>query len=183
MAGKGSLLIFPGGRDIPYHQALRGVANRHIHRFVQEGGSFLGLCAGGYYGSAEIEFEKGGALEVIAKRELQFFPGLARGPAYGLGKFCYQKRTRSADCPLTPLFFRQASQISAAYYNGGCAFISPEEYEDVSVLARYADLPMEPAAIVQCRVGKGQAILCGVHPEYSAFYEGARQHLNLHLSL
>ncbi len=85
---------------------------------------------------------------------------------------------------LACIFICQANppQASAAYYNGGCAFIAPEEHRNVTVIARYADLPQEPAAIVQCRVGKGLALLSGVHPEYSAAYEGAQLHLKGHLS-
>ena len=45
-----ALLVFPGGRDIPFHAALQGKGNELIQKFVREGGSFLGICAGGYYG-------------------------------------------------------------------------------------------------------------------------------------
>jgi glutamine amidotransferase-like uncharacterized protein len=46
------------------------------------GGSYLGLCAGAYYGSSRVVFEPGTPLEVIGDRELAFFPGIARGAAY-----------------------------------------------------------------------------------------------------
>lgn len=57
------------------------------------GGKFLGICAGAYYGSCEVKFETEGPLEVVGKRELQFFPGTAYGPAYGLRKFCYENNS------------------------------------------------------------------------------------------
>ncbi len=216
------LLIFPGGRDIPYHHALRGRPNDSIRNFVLEGGKFLGICAGGYYGSAVVEFELGHPLEVTGRRELQFFPGVASGPAYGPGKFCYyslrgaQMATLSLSepfplCPFEDLreFFDDCTAIPpqvyvskyafrrggvnsfenfpnllgkitagmalsqsevSAYYNGGCLFKSVEEYSSVSVIARYADIEGHPAAIVKCIVGDGQATLCGVHPEYSAYH-------------
>jgi glutamine amidotransferase-like uncharacterized protein len=47
--------------------------------FVEGGGSYLGLCAGAYYGCSRVEFETGGAMEVVGARELAFFPGVARG--------------------------------------------------------------------------------------------------------
>lgn len=156
------LVIFPGGRDIPYHQALQGLGNHHIAQFVHSGGSFLGFCAGAYYGCKSIEFEKGGPLEVLADRELQFFPGIARGPALGLGKFSY---TGLEGAQLAQL--STATAMTAAYYNGGCFFVSADAYEEVSVLARYQALEEQSAAIVRCKVGKGQAILSGVHPECS----------------
>lgn len=168
------LLIFPGGRDIPYHRALQGAANGHILDFVRQGGRFFGICAGAYYGSAIIEFEMGSEMEVVAERELKFFPGIARGPAYGAGKFSYQNQqgAQMAALELCPSFCKAIT--AAAYYNGGCAFIEAEKYSTVSVIGRYADLDETPAAIVECAVGAGKALLCGVHPEYSATYEAAR---------
>ena len=77
------LIIIPGGRDVPYHNHLQGEPNQRIRRFVENGSSYLGICAGGYYGSQEVVFEEGGELEVIDKRELAFFPGRAVGPAFG----------------------------------------------------------------------------------------------------
>lgn len=161
------LLIFPGGRDIPYHQALEGSGNHHISDFVCNGGNFLGICAGGYYGSASIEFEQGGPLEVVANRELKFFPGIARGPIYGLGKFHYQsdQGAQIAKLSLSP----STSSFVSIYYNGGCAFVKAECYDNISIIARYADIDEQPPAIVKCAVGTGQAILCGVHPEYNTY--------------
>lgn len=162
------LVIFPGGRDTPYHNALKGSGNDKIRDFVLKGGNFLGICAGGYYGSSLIEFEKNGPLEVIAERELKFFPGIARGPAYGLGKFDYRsgKGAQIARIDLVNPFSQ-----TAAYYNGGCLFLEAEKYQTISILGRYSDIEGKPAAIVKCKVGQGQAILCGVHPEYSAYHE------------
>ena len=86
---RASLVAIPGGADIPYMRALNGEGNRRIRQFVEEGGLYLGICAGGYYGSSAIEFEKGNRLEVCGKRELSFFPGMAVGPAYGPNLFRY----------------------------------------------------------------------------------------------
>lgn len=167
------LVIFPGGRDIPYHEALKGTGNKHIKDFVLEGGKYLGICAGGYYGSASIEFEKGEPLEVCAPRELKFFPGIARGSAYGTGKFRYgsEQGAQIAKLHLFP------SSNMAAYFIGGCTFVDAEKYEDVSIIARYADIENQPAAIVKCRVGAGSALLCGVHPEYSAGFKFSKKHI------
>ena len=170
------LVIFPGGRDIPYQQALKGRSNHHIKDFVQNGGKFLGICAGGYYGSAIVEFERGGPLEVLATRELKFFPGIARGPAYGLGKFCYQSE-QGAQIAKLHLFSTSSSSNSAAYYNGGCAFVDAEKYDGISVIARYADIQETPSAIIKCNIGVGKAILSGVHPEYSTEYEETKKRI------
>lgn len=54
-------LVFPGGRDVPYLEALAGAGCARIRRYVEGGGSYLGLCAGAYFGSAYCEFERCGA--------------------------------------------------------------------------------------------------------------------------
>lgn len=160
---KTTLLIFPGGRDVPYHNLLKGVANQRIANYVQQGGSYLGICAGGYYGASFIEFEKGGQLEICASRELQFYPGKAVGPAYGNGQFCYQS-DKGARASLISWIGGECH----IYFNGGCFFEHPENYPNVEVMARYQDLEKQPAAVVFCKIGKGKAVLCGIHPEYGA---------------
>lgn len=39
-------IVFPGGRDSPYHEKLSGPGNKLIRKFVEDGGWYLGLCAG-----------------------------------------------------------------------------------------------------------------------------------------
>ncbi len=156
-----ALLVIPGGRDVPYHACLQGPGNQRIIDYVASGGRYLGICAGGYYGSAYVEFEKGGELEVLAARELAFFPGKAIGPAYGLGQFAYESERGAHSARLS--WHEGASYV---YFNGGCFFEDPEAHPDVEVLARYEDLPGSLAAAVSCSVGAGRALLCGVHPEY-----------------
>jgi len=161
------LLAFPGGRDVPYHTLLRGKANAKIRAYVEGGGSYLGICAGAYYGAYAIEFRKGLSLEVCGTRELAFFPGVAVGPVYASDEFCYtsEKGARAASVQwIGPGPFKDRPYV--LYYNGGCRFMAPERHSQVTVLAHYEDFPERPAAIVQCQVGKGRAILSGVHLEY-----------------
>ena len=156
-----ALIVFPGGRDLPFHQLLKGEGNASIRAYVENGGRFLGICAGGYYGSSYIEFEKGGDLEVCGPRELAFFPGKAIGPAYGKGIFCYHSEMGTYAAPI-----KWKGGVSFMYFKGGCFFEKAEEFSSIEVLANYADLPESPAAVVYCRVGRGAAILSGIHPEF-----------------
>ena len=41
-----ALLVFPGGRDLPYMAELSGGPNARIRRWVERGGRYLGICAG-----------------------------------------------------------------------------------------------------------------------------------------
>lgn len=85
-----ALLIIPGGRDVFYHSLLDGRGTDKIRSYIENGGKYLGICAGAYFACEEIEFEKGGALEVCGSRSLKLFPGTAVGPAYGLNKYSYE---------------------------------------------------------------------------------------------
>jgi biotin--protein ligase len=81
-AATAALLVMPGGADLPYCSALGGAGNAAIARYVREGGRYLGLCAGGYYGCARVDFEPGNrGMAVAGPRELAFFPGAAVGAA------------------------------------------------------------------------------------------------------
>lgn len=162
-----SALIFPGGRDIFYHKALQGEGNRRIREFVTNGGGYLGLCAGGYYGCGAIEFEKGHPLEVIEERELKFFPGLAAGSAYGPREFRYEDESGSRVAHIVWQDELPELKTCPVYFNGGCRFVDAASYANTKVLACYGDIEGHPAAIVECQFGKGCAVLSGVHPEYA----------------
>jgi glutamine amidotransferase-like uncharacterized protein len=128
-------------------------------KYVAEGGSFLGICAGSYYGSSYVEFDKSGPLEVLGDRELKFFSGKAIGPV--LAPYDYKTQSGSRAAELRTTF--QSAQTLALYYNGGGFFENAEGYPNTKVLAYYANrLP----AIISTTYGKGNVILSGVHFEY-----------------
>jgi glutamine amidotransferase-like uncharacterized protein len=160
-----TLLIIPGGRDVYYHSSLAPEGTLKIRNFVSSGGHYLGLCAGAYFASDFIEFEKGGYLEVLGKRNLEFYPGKAIGPAYGLNKYSYENE-KGAEAAL--ISWKEGQCF--AYYNGGCYFEGAHNYPDVEVLSTYDHLDGKPAAIVSCKFGKGRAFLSGVHIEYSSHF-------------
>lgn len=155
-----ALLVMPGGADLPYVSKLSGQGIAHIKKFVENGGTYLGFCAGAYFGAQEIEFEKGGKLEVLGKRELGFYKGKAIGPAYGPG-FCYENSSSAKAAKLR----LHSGELVLTYYEGGCCFCGDDSVE---IIAHYADLPGHPAAIVRIKIGAGKAVLCGVHPEFSS---------------
>lgn len=155
-------LVVPGGRDLEYLRKLKGAPCASIRRYVEEGGVYLGLCAGAYFASAVCEFDQGGALEVVGERELAFFNGRAVGPAFGPGTYEYGSDRFARVTPI-----ELGGRTVHSYFNGGCHFADAETIEGVEVVARYLELPNTPAAIVRTFVGHGAAVLSGVHPEYS----------------
>lgn len=187
-----SLLVLPGGRDLPYVDHLATShrvsatspplrADERIKAYVQErGGTFLGICAGAYYASSFCEFEKGDAqMQVVGERTaLQFYPGTCRGTVFPGFVYESDKGARMVELQ------GAAMDKCTTYYNGGGAFIDAERFQaqGVEVLARYvsedkagsrsdAESSIKAgfagqAAVVQCQVGKGRALLFGTHPEF-----------------
>lgn len=176
---KSTMLVLPGGADLPYCAALNGLGNDRIERFVRGGGKFLGLCAGGYYGLARCEFEVGNLeMEITGPRELAFFPGTLKGCVFKGFVYGSHEGVKAAELDVNVEAFSKVNGEPACpeqvvtYYNGGGMFRNASKYPGVEILARYTgktDLPDDPdmAAAVYKKVGKGDVVLCGVHPEFT----------------
>lgn len=174
---KTAMLVIPGGADLPYCEALNGRGNERITQFVKKGGKFIGFCAGGYYASARCEFEVGNlSMEVSGPRELKFFPGTAKGCAHKGFVYDSHEGSRAVTMDVNVGAFEGLPDIevpprATVFYNGGGMFIGASKFPNVEVLARYtgqtdvADDDM--AAVIHCKVGKGEVLLCGTHPEFT----------------
>lgn len=158
-----ALLVFPGGADLGYCRVFNGEGNRRISDFVRRGGAYLGLCAGGYYGSSRCEFEVGNkALEVVGNRELGFFPGTCRGGVFKGFEYRSERGARAAVIKAEKQTLRdRLPDDFAVYYNGGGVFVDgiATGRGKVEVLASYKDdLDVdggdEKAAVVLCHVGE-----------------------------
>ena len=158
-----SLLIVPGGRDVPYEEAWTGFAlHERVRKYVSDGGNFLGICAGAYFSCTSIEFYKGNKLyEIIQDRKLGFFEGIAKGPITESYSYIGDETAEALSCfdqKLGLLNFR-------FYYNGGCIFISDPNKNTYEKILFMED--RETALIVGGKFGDGYHILSGVHPEYN----------------
>ncbi|MBO7642162.1 MAG: biotin--protein ligase [Alphaproteobacteria bacterium] len=153
-------IVIPGGADCPYHEKLKGTGCRNIKKFVENGGTYIGICAGGYFGCKKVEFALGTGLEVNEYRELAFFPGVARGPM--LKPYVYDSEDGASAAKVRSL---TDGSIFYSYHNGGSTFVLDEINQNgIEVLAEYADENNSPA-VIRCKCGKGQAILSGIHFE------------------
>ena len=157
------LLIMPGGRDLPYLRGLGTAGTARIRNWVESGGAYLGLCAGGYFGCRHIEFALGDELlKVTGERSLQFYPGNCIGPVWNDFQYNSEVGAHAAQLKLSG-----TDELIDIYFNGGGKFINASQYNNIDVLASYSETTTEPA-IVLCYVGLGRAILTGVHPEIPA---------------
>ncbi|CRX39120.1 BPL-N domain-containing protein [Estrella lausannensis] len=161
------LLIMPGGRDLPYVEHLSGEAVGNIREWVEEGGAYFGICAGAYFGSSFVRFEEGTSLEIQGERELKLFPGEAVGPAFGSGVFRYNTEAGVRAAAVSVSLGSLERESLRCYFNGGCTFRGDFSSPFCKVVATYPEIAGNPPAIIRCAVGRGQAILSGVHPEFS----------------
>lgn len=161
------ILVMPGGRDKPYQDCLAGEGVQAIKEFVGGGGHYLGICAGAYFASGRVVFEKGTEMEVDEDRDLKFFPGTAFGTMFK--GFVYNSEEGAHAVNLGD----HGDGPVVVYYNGGCCFQAPELYDGVTVVARYEDLADKPAAVIKTGYGGGSVLLSGPHWEVGA--EGARE--------
>lgn len=172
---KTACLVVPGGADLPYCKVLNGLGNSRIKQFVKKGGKFIGFCAGGYYGASRCEFQVGTPMEVSGPRELGFYPGTKAGCAYS--GFLYESHQGARATPLSvnTQLLPNVPSVVYNYYNGGGVFLNAAKLKGVEVLASYTE-PLDVqtlgkddmAAVVYCKVGKGDVLLTGSHPEFTA---------------
>lgn len=171
-----ALLVMPGGADLAYCRTLDGEGNRRISQYVNLGGNFIGFCAGGYYGCSKCEFEVGHkGMEVIGDRELGFFPGICRGLAFPGFVYHSEAGARATELKVNKDALSAGGAVPdtfRSYYNGGGVFVDAEKFKDrgVEILASYTDdLHVDSgdgkAAVVYRKIGEGNIILTGPHPE------------------
>lgn len=147
------LFVMPGGADLYYCEKLNGAGNDAIRQYVESGGRYLGICAGAYYACHDIEWAKGTGQDICGPRELAFYEGTATGPLYHLMQDIDGSWLGAADI----VYDGAATAVS---YAAGPYFSEPAD--NTAVLARYST--GEPA-IIELAVGKGRAILSGLHIE------------------
>lgn len=141
------------------------------------GGSYLGFCAGGYYGTSRCEFEVDDKMmAVVGDRELGFYPGTCRGLAFAGFVYHSEAGARAADLKIHADKFQDTKtnmpDTFKSYYNGGGVFVDAKKLESrgVEILASYTeDLHVDAgegsAAVVYRKVGEGRVVLTGPHPE------------------
>lgn len=159
-----ALFVMPGGAATPFLQKLQTLGNEKIRKYISEGGNYLGICAGAYYGCSKVEFEKG-----VTGMEINRTSGLLNLiNADAVGTLRQELNLRpfarnAASSTVVRLRWQEETEVLFAHYHGGSKFVG--ENADFEVLARYEDVKDCPPAIIGGRYGKGQVVLSGVHFE------------------
>ena len=160
--------VLPGASRGAYDEKLGADGIAAIKKYVCDGGTFAGFCAGAYFASEKIEWR----LETPEKRKvkspvLNFFNGIARGPV---------PRLLSCDntnwewghmtaVPITAKLPLSAAFNMRALYCGGPQFIGAAD--GFNVLARFESLQGKPPAVMTRPYGRGRVLLSAIHPEVS----------------
>ena len=168
-----ALLVIPGGRDQYYVEDLAS-AVMEIRSYVESGGSYLGLCAGAYFGSNRVEWEVGTTMGVSGNRPLRFFPGVCEGCVFKGFEYDSEAGARVVELKVAKELRDDEKMLRYIYYNGGGHFVGGDKMlpQGVVPLLRYtAEDAMDFVAAVWCSVKRGVALLCGVHTEYSLLSE------------
>lgn len=174
------LLVMPGGIDSSYNSSLGTQGRSNIRKFVNDmGKNYFGLCAGAYFASRFVEFNKNRERspetdEVVCERDLNFFPGVAWGPVhYG---FSY---STDIGCKVSQLRLSNSGSLVNVLCNGGCSFLNDSSDKNTKVLASYTkvfvnefETKENAPAIIQTtnQNSGGIVVLSGPHPEFNPIF-------------
>jgi glutamine amidotransferase-like uncharacterized protein len=159
------LLVFGGQSVTAFKQALGSADLTRIDAFVHQGGKYLGICAGGYFGASLIRFT--GAYESKRSDGLKFFNGLAEGSRPEIVP-PYTGHTDTA--AVIRLMTNDHRALHSLYWGGPSflPFIRPDR--QARPLAYFTDETGAHHLMgLQTPVGAngGSATLLGYHPEIS----------------
>ena len=113
-------------------------------------------------------------MEVIGNRELRFFAGTCRGAVFPGFEYGSESGARAVGVSINKAKFAavdsQMPETTKSYFNGGGVFVDASKDDTVEVLAEYDDdMAVDGgsgrAAVILCKMGQGQALLTGTHPE------------------
>jgi biotin---protein ligase len=154
------LLIMGGGAPTEWIKALGDDTLKKIQRYVFEGGSFCGFCAGAYFASEISIFQD---KKVI--RPYPLFSGQAMGPIFHSSENFLYPTPQIAKATKVSLVGTK-EETGNLFYLGGPSFI-PNNKKDTTVLATFCGVKLPLPAIIRHIYGKGTVVLSGVHPEFS----------------
>jgi glutamine amidotransferase-like uncharacterized protein len=180
-AADARIFILPGitGEVSPYTAQLPETALREIDDFVsRDHNVMMTLCAGSYFISRQTVYtpEHGAAKGRFSL--LPLFNGVARGPVAGYG------RKATDDCPFddvigVPGTFKTGQgaweQGKICYGNGPALYPDDENDPHIEILARYADVAGEPAALLRQARGKGSIYLSCILPDIAHHHIAAER--------
>lgn len=137
-------IVVPGGWAPSELSGMAQAGQAALADFVQKGGGYLGICAGGYVPCFDVVWEG-----VRYPYPMGLAKGTATGPVPDLVPW---PQAQSVQLTL-------AGRKTMALYAGGASYT----IQGATILARY---PNRSTAAVEVRHGKGRLVLTGAHVEF-----------------
>lgn len=166
------LVAVPGGWAYDYYVDLGTAGINQIRSFVEEGGAYVGMCAGAFFACEETVWTEEGYTESI-HYGLSLFSGSGIGPIVGIADWPdYVITEITVNTSLEEFRLGGELESRSVMYYGGPYFVL-DGFQNVTVLARY-EYNDEPA-MVAFEYGAGRVFLSGPHPEWEedSFRDGA----------
>ena len=169
-----SILVFGGQSVTQFKEALGDNGIYAIKSYVENGGHYLGICAGGYFGATNIDFTGQSNNGEIYKKQangLGFFNGIAKGSITEITPTYFTGMTNSAS--VISISTNQDKIKYNTLYWGGPQFAphnNDNAKEKTRILSSFHTATHQDIIMgVQCDVGTkgGKATLLGYHPEVS----------------
>lgn len=164
---KTNLFVCNGDSVTKFKEALCPGGEAKLKTYIDNGGTYLGICAGSYFGAGVIDFT--GASFQKRRNGLGLFNGLARGALEDLMGRPY---TGLSDCAsvITLRYAKDLLMEFPALYWGGPHFLLPEKTPNITPLFWHATPQSTRLMGLASRVGErgGAAFLVSPHCELSA---------------
>ena len=155
--GTYKVVYFPGGYAYDYKRKLTARGEQHIRDFVNNGGAYIGICAGAFFAADRVDWE-GGSYPYT----LGLFKGTARGALDVITPWPGWAMTSITMRPDHPITAGRRSSYTTLYY-GGPSF-HPASGTLIDTLATW-DADAGSPAIITLTYGSGRVLLIGPHPE------------------
>ncbi len=149
LLGKAKLWVQPGGNAVEVATALRPKKIKEIKSFIENGGRYLGFCAGAFLADHKVDDE-------FTIDGLGLIPGETKD---------YSPNGRKSE--IFPMYW--FNQLRYLYFEEG-GYFNITENNNTHVLARYLDGKI---AALLVHYGKGKAALSFPHPEATLAWKNA----------
>ena len=150
------LVIIPGGNAKSYLKAMGEEGVRTLKQFIDDGGGYLGVCAGAYIGAVN---------DTTLRKNI----GIGLLPVY----YTLYKGNVNIKCTVKLHDIREHNNYICLYHNGAvfeCTDVgenvaSYAAVTDVNCNENIKDYLMSKTAVVAGTYGRGHVVLCGPHIE------------------
>lgn len=143
-----------------------------IHDFLGRNNVMLTFCASTYFVSRMTIYDAPWSTLRTRESLAPLFNGIAQGPLHAYARPKEPDKWLSRNSVI-PVVFKDTdgtwSPVKICYGNGPALFADKPSDPCLEVIAKYADIQGQPAALIKQSMGEGNLYLSSIHPEI--FYQ------------